>query len=67
MVSLLSFFVRFGSWKESSGGICRRSSLTGYNVLDGRVMFQPLFSHSMLYSLVITALSVPMGVKRVLS
>lgn len=42
-VSLLSFFVRFGSLKESSGGKCRRSSLTGYNVLDGRVIFQPLF------------------------
>ena len=42
-VSLLSFFVRFGSLKESSGGKCRRSSLTDYNVLYGCVMFQPLF------------------------
>lgn len=40
---MLSFFVRFGSQKESSGGICRRSSLTDYNVLYGCVMFQPLF------------------------
>lgn len=42
-VSLLSFFFRFGSRKESSGGICRRSSLTDYNVLYGCAMFQPLF------------------------
>lgn len=40
---MLSFFVRFGSQKESSGGICRRSLLTDYNVLYRCVMFQPLF------------------------
>ena len=42
-VSFAIFFFRFGSLKESSGGICRRSSSTDYNVLYGCVMFQPLF------------------------
>ena len=32
-----------GQVRQAGGGKCRRSSLTGYNVLDGRVIFQPLF------------------------
>ncbi len=43
MKGLFATFFREPMREESSGGICRRSSLTDYNILYGCVMFQPLF------------------------